>query len=98
MSVNSFWSSKAQRNKINQALIHSQLVLFQYIHCWCSYFMGFVDNNNIIILLNAGLNWKIKSAVCLLGILLGEIVKNLSKMAVPDPMRSLKMTMLSAVS
>ncbi|XP_034461010.1 lysosomal acid phosphatase isoform X1 [Hippoglossus hippoglossus] len=30
------------------------------------------------------------------GILLGEIVKNLSKMAVPDPTQQLKMTMLSA--
>ncbi|XP_068447183.1 lysosomal acid phosphatase [Clinocottus analis] len=30
------------------------------------------------------------------GILLGEIVKNLSKMAVPDPEQRLKMTMLSA--
>ncbi|CAB1424714.1 unnamed protein product [Pleuronectes platessa] len=30
------------------------------------------------------------------GLLLGEIVKNLSKMAVPDPKQQLKMTMLSA--
>lgn len=33
-----------------------------------------------------------------LGLLLGEIVKNLSKMAVPDPKQALKMMMLSAVS
>lgn len=32
------------------------------------------------------------------GVLLGEIVKNLSKMAIPDPKQRLKMTMLSAVS
>lgn len=32
------------------------------------------------------------------GVLLGEIVKNLSKMAIPDPKQRLKMMMLSAVS
>uniref|UniRef100_G3PM16 Lysosomal acid phosphatase n=1 Tax=Gasterosteus aculeatus aculeatus TaxID=481459 RepID=G3PM16_GASAC len=42
--------------------------------------------------LNKGLN----RCLCLLGILLGEIVKNLSKMAVPDPKQQLKMMMLSA--
>ena len=40
---------------------------------------------------------KIRAAVCVLGILLGEIVKNLSKMAVPDPKHTLKLMMLSAV-
>lgn len=40
----------------------------------------------------------IVSTVCLSGMLLGEIVKNLSKMAVPDPKQQLKMMMLSAVS
>lgn len=32
------------------------------------------------------------------GVLLGEIVKNLSKRAIPDPKQRLKMMMLSAVS
>lgn len=48
--------------------------------------------------LRGTLNLKIRSAVCLSGMLLGEIVKNLSKMAVADPKRRLKMMMLSAVS
>uniref|UniRef100_A0A4W6CSA8 Lysosomal acid phosphatase n=1 Tax=Lates calcarifer TaxID=8187 RepID=A0A4W6CSA8_LATCA len=37
----------------------------------------------------------IRTALCFSGILLGEIVKNLSKMAVPDPKQQLKMMMLS---
>lgn len=41
---------------------------------------------------------KIRSAVCPSGMLLGEIVKNLSKMAVADSKQRLKMMVLSAVS
>ena len=44
------------------------------------------------------LNWLTRATVCLSGILLGEIVKNLTKMAVPDPKHRLKMMLLSAVS
>lgn len=39
-----------------------------------------------------------KTAICFSGILLGEIVKNLSRMAVVDPGQRLKLMMLSAVS
>lgn len=38
------------------------------------------------------------SMIVFQGVLLGEIVKNLSKMAIPDPKQRLKMMMLSAVS
>ncbi|KAG7239356.1 hypothetical protein INR49_029344 [Caranx melampygus] len=57
--------------------------------------MGFVDPHQIC-LLSTGLNGKI--ALILPGILLGEIVKNLSKMATPDPNQQLKLMMLSAAS
>lgn len=64
------------------------------------FFRRFINSIKMIRAVIYGYRIKgvIVSAVCVSGMLLGEIVKNLSKMAVPDPKQQLKMMMLSAVS
>lgn len=64
------------------------------------FFRRFINSIKMIRAVIHGYRIKgiIVSTVCLSGMLLGEIVKNLSKMAVPDPKQQLKMMMLSAVS